>query len=426
MKIVQLNAENIKRLEAVEIRPNGNLVEITGENGQGKTSILDAIWWALDSNKIVQSKPVRDGAESGFVELDLGEYVVRKKFTPRPDGDITISLTVKNKDGAKFGSPQELLSGFIGDLTFDPIALSRMKPRDQVIALRKLVPSFDFAAADKETREDFDKRTDINRQIKSLKALIEGLPVPDDTPDERISSDSLMEELQSALEQNARVEATLAKRSHLAHRITDMETAIAAKKRQVVELQEQIARSELDLEELRDEEDSVAEAGEMADIEAIRRRVTESEEINRRVERKKQRAELQRQLREAEETSASLTKTIEARKEASAKAVREARLPVAGLELTEEVILLNGQPFDQASDAEQLRVSIAVAGAMNPRLRIVRVRDGSLLDDKSMAALTSYAEENDLQLWIETVQSNRDTAIVIEDGRVRASEGTTA
>ena len=426
MKIVQLNAENIKRLEAVEIRPNGNLVEITGENGQGKTSILDAIWWALDSNKIVQSKPVRDGAESGFVELDLGEYVVRKKFTPRPDGDITISLTVKNKDGAKFGSPQELLSGFIGDLTFDPIAFSRMKPRDQVIALRKLVPSFDFAAADKETREDFDKRTDINRQIKSLKALIEGLPVPDDTPDERISSDSLMEELQSALEQNARVEATLAKRSHLAHRITDMETAIAAKKRQVVELQEQIARSELDLEELRDEEDSVAEAGEMADIEAIRRRVTESEEINRRVERKKQRAELQRQLREAEETSASLTKTIEARKEASAKAVREARLPVAGLELTEEVILLNGQPFDQASDAEQLRVSIAVAGAMNPRLRIVRVRDGSLLDDKSMAALTSYAEENDLQLWIETVQSNRDTAIVIEDGRVRASEGTTA
>lgn len=422
MKIVQLNAENIKRLVAVEIRPDGNLVEITGKNGQGKTSILDAIWWALDTNKTVQSKPVRDGAESGFIELDLGEYIVRKKFTPRENGDVTISLTVKNKDGAKFGSPQELLSGFIGDLTFDPIAFSRMKPREQVIALRALVPGYDFDAADKENREDFDRRTDINRRARELKARIEGLSVPEDTPDERISSDALMEELQSALEKNAFVDALIAKRANIKQRISDAEETIAFKKQQVQELQKQIVKAELDLEELRDEEDCIGDPAEKADIEAIRRRVTESEEINRRVDRKKQRANLEKELSEAEDMSASLTKTIEARKDAAAKAVREARLPVAGLELTEEAILLNGQPFNQASDAEQLRVSIAVAGAMNPRLRIVRVRDGSLLDNDSMAALTAYAEENDLQLWIETVQSNRETAIVIEDGRVRSTE----
>jgi DNA repair exonuclease SbcCD ATPase subunit len=422
MKIVQLNAENIKRLVAVEIRPDGNLVEITGKNGQGKTSILDAIWWALDTNKTVQSKPVRDGAESGFIELDLGEYIVRKKFTPRENGDVTISLTVKNKDGAKFGSPQELLSSFIGDLTFDPIAFSRMKPRDQVTALRALVPGYDFEAADKDNRDDFDQRTDVNRRARELKARIDGLSVPEGTPDERISSDELMQELQSALERNALADAVVAKRENLAERISNMEELIALRKRQVKELQEQIVKAELDLEELRDEEDGLGYPAEKADIEAIRRRVTESEEINRRVDRKKQRAALEKELSEVEETSAYLTKTIEARKSAAAKAVREARLPVAGLELTEEAILLNGQPFNQASDAEQLRVSIAVAGAMNPRLRIVRVRDGSLLDNDSMAALTSYAEENDLQLWIETVQSNRETAIVIEDGRVRSTE----
>lgn len=425
MKIVQLNAENIKRLVAVEIRPDGNLVEITGKNGQGKTSILDAIWWALDTNKTVQSKPVRDGAESGFIELDLGEYIVRKKFTPRENGDVTISLTVKNKDGAKFGSPQELLSGFIGDLTFDPIAFSRMKPRDQVTALRALVPGYDFEAADKANQSDFDQRTDVNRRARELKAQIDGLFVPEDTPDERISSDDLMQELQSALERNAQSDAVVAKRANIAERISIMEETIALRKRQVTELQRQIVKAELDLEELRDEEDGLGDPAEKADIEAIRRRVTESEEINRRVDRKKQRAALEKELSEVEDMSASLTKTIEARKVAAAKAVREARLPVAGLELTEDAILLNGQPFNQASDAEQLRVSIAVAGAMNPRLRIVRVRDGSLLDNDSMAALTSYAEENDLQLWIETVQSNRETAIVIEDGRVRSTEEPT-
>ena len=106
--------------------------------------------------------------------------------------------------------------------------------------------------------------------------------------------------------------------------------------------------------------------------------------------------------------------------------MREAKLPVPGLELTEEEILLNGQPFNQGSDAEQLRVSIAVAGALNPRLRVIRVRDGSLLDAKSMAALSEYAEEHDLQVWVETVASNRQTAVVIEDGRVRSISGGVA
>ena len=63
-------------------------------------------------------------------------------------------------------------------------------------------------------------------------------------------------------------------------------------------------------------------------------------------------------------------------------------------------------------------VSIAVAGAMNPKLRVIRVRDGSLLDDDSMAALTRYAEEHELQIWLETVQSDRETAVVIENGMV--------
>jgi len=47
MKIVKLTAENVKRLRAVEITPDGNTVVISGRNGQGKTSVLDSIWFAL-------------------------------------------------------------------------------------------------------------------------------------------------------------------------------------------------------------------------------------------------------------------------------------------------------------------------------------------------------------------------------------------
>lgn len=419
MKIVSLQAENIKRLVAVDITPDGNLVEITGKNGQGKTSILDAIWWALDINKVVQSKPVRDGAESGFIKLDLGEYIVTKKFKVKEGGDVTISLTVQNKDGAKFGSPQELLNGFIGNLTFDPLAFSRMKPREQVVALRELVPNYDFAAAEKANKDDFDERTEVNRTIRDLKARVDAINIPDDAPAEPISLTALMNELQEALDHNAAIDRDASKRTHLAQRISDLESSIRQKRESIKRIETEIVTAEQAIEELRDEEDGIAGGKEAVDIDAVRQRIQSAEASNRFVELRKQRTALQEQLADAEAKSTAFTKAIDERKDAAAKAVREAKLPVAGLEITEDSVLVNGQPFNQASDAEQLRVSIAVAGAMNPRLRVIRVRDGSLLDEESMASLNQYAEENDLQVWVETVSSGRESAVVIEDGMVR-------
>lgn len=418
MKIIQFSAENIKRLVAVEIRPEGNLVEITGKNGQGKTSILDAIWWALSNNKNVQANPVRDGAEKGFVRLDLGDYVVTKTFKRKADGDVTISLTVENQDGAKYGSPQELLNGFLGDLTFDPLAFARMKAKDQVIALRGLVPGYDFDAADKANKKDFDDRTDVNRTIRDLGVRIADIHVPDDTPEDAVSIDELMSELEKAMDNNTAVDGAAAKRTRIEDRISDLERSISIKRQNINDLEKQIITAEQAIEELRDEADGILEGLEKVDIEPLRLKITQAEEINRRVDRRNRREDLKKEIDAAEARSKGLTKAIEDRKEAAAKAVREAKLPVEGLELTEDAVLLNGQPFEQASDAEQLRVSIAVAGAMNPKLRVIRVRDGSLLDDDSMAMLTRYAEEHDFQIWLESVQSGRDTAVVIENGMV--------
>ena len=79
MKIISLEAENYKRLKAIEITPDGNTVVIAGRNAQGKTSVLDAIWAALggrEGNKA--SKPIREGAETAKVRVDLGDIVVTR------------------------------------------------------------------------------------------------------------------------------------------------------------------------------------------------------------------------------------------------------------------------------------------------------------------------------------------------------------
>ena len=147
MKIIALEAENLKRLTAVRIAPDGNLVQITGKNGQGKTSVLDAIWWAMAGTSNVQTTPIRKGEDQAIINLDLGDIKVRRKFIAQEDGGYTTSITVENGEGARFLSPQNMLDALVGQLSFDPLAFSRMKPADKVQALRSLVKDFDFDAA---------------------------------------------------------------------------------------------------------------------------------------------------------------------------------------------------------------------------------------------------------------------------------------
>src|SRR5262245_45260325 len=114
MKIIQLTAENVKRLKLVNITPKGEYVEITGKNGSGKTSVLDSIWWALGGKADIQAQPIRRGADKASIRLDLGSMVVERKFLS--SGATTI--TVKNAEGAIYPSPQAMLDELIGRLSF--------------------------------------------------------------------------------------------------------------------------------------------------------------------------------------------------------------------------------------------------------------------------------------------------------------------
>ena len=137
MKIIALQAENIKRIVAIDIRPDTNVVQITGKNGQGKTSVLDAIWWCLAGAGKTQSQPIRKGNDEGYVTIDLGEMIVTRTFKINKDGETTSSLRVENKDGVKFSSPQAMLDKMLGDLTFDPLAFARMDAKKQFDTLRR-------------------------------------------------------------------------------------------------------------------------------------------------------------------------------------------------------------------------------------------------------------------------------------------------
>src|SRR3990167_7710427 len=200
MKILKLTAENVKKLRAVEITPTGELVEITGRNGAGKSSVLDAIWWALAGTKHIQAVPIRKGATKPRIRLDLGELIVERRFTPAGS-----TLTVEKADGARYTSPQGILDALLGALTFDPLAFVSQEPREQFETLRRLVTlEVDVDQLDALNRGDFDRRADLNREIKTLRAQADGIVVPPGVPQEPIDTAALMDRIARPAEGNAR------------------------------------------------------------------------------------------------------------------------------------------------------------------------------------------------------------------------------
>src|SRR3990172_5374450 len=135
MKIIELQSENIERLKAVRIKPDGSLVQSTGKNGAGKTSVLDSITMALAGGDVIPEKPIREGENKAKIVVDLGDIKVTRTWT----GNDKTYLAVETKEGAKYPSPQALLDILTGKLSFDPLEFARMEPNKQVETLRQLV-----------------------------------------------------------------------------------------------------------------------------------------------------------------------------------------------------------------------------------------------------------------------------------------------
>lgn len=409
MKIIALQAENIKKLVAVEIKPDGNLVQITGKNGQGKTSVLDAIWWALAGTKNLQEKPIREGQEMAKIRLDLGEVIVTRNFKVSQKGETTSSITVENADGAKFSSPQKMLDSFLGELTFDPLAFSRMEPKQRIEVLKKFVPDVDFDAIKKQQAQDYETRRDLNREAKKVRSAADEIEVMENCPTDMIDDDEVIEELSKATKHNQNIKERQERR--------------AAAEERVLECKEQAHALLEEAKGLEEKLKNAAPLPDPIDEELIVQRGKKAKEINDQVRKYKDKQKFLSKAEELEVQSRQLTDVMEARQKEVEVQISKAKLPVDGLNFGEQDILLKGIPFSQASDAEQLRTSIAIAMALNPTLRVVRVRDGSLLDEDSMAMLEEMANKKDYQVWVEKVDSSGKVGFVMENGEVHHAKG---
>ncbi len=439
MKIISLTAENVKKLSVVQIAPAGNLVQITGKNGQGKSSVLDAIWWALAGTANIQKAPIRKGADEARIVLDLGEIVVRRTFKQRTsedeegnkkieDGYIT-SIIVENADGARFPSPQKMLDGLLGSLAFDPLAFANMDAKAQFETLKRFVPDVDFAAIEKANADDYAARTDLNRRAKDARAQASGIAVPKDVPAEPIDEAGLVARLEDAgrinsdlVQRQTRREQAAAEAKRL-HAQADAHCQRAKELRDQATAEDDKARQcDQDGDNLDAQLKAAPELPPPVDTGEIRGLIDKARALNKSVAEAARRKQFEATADGHESAAKKLTKAMEKREADKRKAIAEAKLPVPGIEFGDGQIIMGGVPFEQASDAEKLRASVAIAMAANPKLRVIRVRDGSLLDEEGLSLLAKMADEADCQVWIERVDSSGKIGFVLEDGHLKAEE----
>lgn len=417
LTVVGLYVENVKRIKAVNLTfPKRGLIKIAGQNGQGKSSALDAFVMLIGGKDAQPDLPVRDGAQHAKVVGDFGDFRATRRWTAK---DSYLEVRRRGEKGV-VPKPQDFLNALIGTgLGFDPADfIDGHKPAEQVATLLKLLrlPE-DPRALDVQRRKLYDERTLVNREVRTLEAALAALPEPvEDVPDAEVSVADLAQEharLVAIHHANDETRAAVA-------RAQEVQRRAAA---EVARFRKELAAAESALATAT----AAVEAAEAAaldaidpDLTAITQRMQDAEAINATVRAQQARAAKAAELRSKQKEAADLTDALARLDDRKRELLAGAVFPVAGLgfgEVDGEYrVLFRGIPLEQCADSEKIRVGMAIAMALNPTIRVIILRRGSLLDDATLAAIGEIADGADYQVLCEIVGHGDERSFVIEDG----------
>lgn len=452
LRLISLEAENVKRLVAIDIEFKSNLVQICSEdNGQGKTTALDCIWWALEGAKNIQDKPIRKGQKEARIIVTLTDgkqstIIVTREFKINKKQELTTKLMLSNNDGSEYISTmgsQELLNTFLTSLAFDPLKFATMDSKAQFDTLKAFVPTIDFKAISKANDLDYETRKNINRDAKAERIKAEEIEVPEGAENLKlINEESLIADLEKASTFNSDIAERATNRKALAKEADDKfelskktkieaENKIAKWEEEIKELYFQIQQCKVQSEEisngaLKESEEIKKKLSELKplpdqiNIELVSQQIKEARTNNIGFN---QYANVQMYINNAErleKESDEITIRMEKREQDKREAISKANIPVSNLTFGDECVLLDGQPFEQASEAQKIYAGMQLTVAQNPLLKLVFIRQGSLMSEKTKKIVFDFCKKHDFTCIMETVgvQSKVGNIVVIEDGQI--------
>ncbi len=412
MKILKLTAENFKKLSAVEITPEGNMIVISGKNGAGKSSVLDAIEAALCGGRTLPKQPIKTGEVRAKVEVDMGAYKVTRKFFGA-NSTLTVETTGETKTTVR--KPQAFLDEVVGNLSFDPLAFLNKQPAEQRNTL------MDFLGLNLEEFTDKiatlkAQRSDVRKNKERKLHEAESLAFTPNLPPQEVSSESLLAELKTIQDHNETCQ-TIGTKNALAHQrvqllredVCNGQKAIQAWEQKIKEFRTKISEEERCIERHPD-----VPMNNSTVVEAKLKTLSATNGAIRRNEQKKA------AMNEADlcvvnyQELGDVIKVVENQK---AKKLAEAVMPVKGLTILADGLGYNGLPLEQECESKRLKICVAIAMAMNPKLTVLRI-DGNGLDKDSLVTIGKMVGGTEYQIWIEKVSDDNKIGFYIEDGNL--------
>ena len=414
VKIVTFEAENVKRVKCVQMTPSANgLTIIGGKNRNGKTSVLDAITYALGGEKCRPKNFTREGsAVPGKIRIELSNGLIVER------SGKNAALKVTDPSGQKAG--QKLLNAFIEPLALNLPKFMNATDKEKSETLLQIIGVGDeLARLDKEESVAYGERTLIGRDADKKSKLAEALEYYADAPEELVSASELIKQQQEILARNGENQRKRERVKEITfekHRIYD----------EAQRLEQQIADLQARLEERKQAYEKVAEdeaiamkdAAELHDENTaeIEESIANIEEINRRVRANITKAVAIDEAEQLRHEYESMTAKIESIRDARKALLDGADLPLEGLGVTDGALTYNGQAWSDMSGAEQLIVSTAIVRKLNPECGFVLMDKLEQMDMDTLKEFGAWLEKEGLQVIATRVSTGEECSIVIEDG----------
>lgn len=409
--ITALEAENVKRIKAVQITPSPTgLTLVGGNNNQGKTSVLDALAWALGGDKFRQAP--REGAVAPphlKVTLSNGIVVERKGKNS--------TLTVTDPTGRRAG--QQLLNEFVEVLALDLPRFLEASDREKADTLLKIIGvGEELSQLDRRIKALYDKRTTVGQIASQKKAFADEMQEYPEAPAEPVSALELIQRQQDILARNG-------ENQRKRERVCQLEQQAAHLQQQVDDLAEKLRQtSEACAVTLRDLEVARKTAAELQDesTEELQAAILAVDETNRKVRANLDKARAEEDAAEFAAQYSALTEQLtEARRKRTAL-LEGADLPLPDLGVEDGHLTYHGHPWDAMSGSDQLRVATAIVRRLNPNCGFVLLDKLEQMDLQTLTDFGAWLQSEGLQAIATRVSTGGECQIIIEDGRVRGQD----
>lgn len=414
IKINKLEIENVKRVKAVKLEPSANgLTIVGGNNNQGKTSVLDAIAWALGGDTYRPSQPSREGSVTPpYLHLVLSNGLIVERKGKNSD------LKVIDPKGEKAG--QQLLNSFIEKLALDLPKFMEASDTEKATTLLNIIGvGKELAEIEEQEKSVYNERLAIGRIADQKKKFADEQEYFPDAPKDLISASELIQQQQEILARNGenqRKRNNLSVISNQKHRLSD---EIKLLEGQIAELYTRLDEKKQSYEKVvKDEETAQKTVAELIDesTEELEKNLAHIEEINRKVRINLDKDKAEDDAREYQVQYDNLTIKLSNIREQKTELLNDANLPLPELTVIEGKLKYKGQEWDNMSGSDRLKVSTAIVRKLNPECGFVLIDKLEQMDLDTLKEFGEWLEQEGLQAIATRVSKGDECSIIIEDG----------